>query len=72
MRILTLLLLTAFFTGCEQRIEAPASAPAEKSESNTTIVNPPAEEKKVESNTTIVTPPAVEEKTESTTTTTTP
>jgi hypothetical protein len=39
-----------------------------KTETNTTIVNPPKEEKKVENNTTIVNPPKEEKKVETNTT----
>ena len=61
--------------GCEQKETTVANPPAEKKESNTTVVNPsPATSSKTESETTVNTmaSPGTETKTESSTTTSTP
>jgi len=75
MKKLICILASAVLLGaCEQKTEVAPAAPAEKKESNTTIVNPAATtDKTKETNTTtnsINTAPATEKKTETTTTTT--
>lgn len=58
------------FTACDVKVDNsdPPARTTEKKETNTTIVNPPKEEKKVEHNTTIVNPPKEEKKVENNTT----
>jgi len=70
-KLFCILASAALFGACEQRTEvAPAAPAAEKKESNTTIVNPPAStEKTKETTNTIVAPANTEKKTETTTTT---
>lgn len=49
----------ALFTACEQKETTVTNPPAEKSESNTTIVNPsPAAETKTETNVNVGTSPS--------------
>ena len=64
----------ALLSACEQKETTVTNPPAEKKESNTTIVNPsPATSSKTETNTTInTTSPSSETKTESSTTTSSP
>ena len=53
-KYICLLATAALFAACEQKETTVTNPPAEKSESNTTIVNPsPAGETKTESNTNI-------------------
>lgn len=75
-RLICILASAALLGACEQRTEVAPAAPAEKKETNTTIVNPPASQEKTKEKTTTNTitnaPPAdgaVEKKTETTTTT---
>jgi PBP1b-binding outer membrane lipoprotein LpoB len=72
-KLICILASAALFGACEQRTEVAPAAPAEKKETNTTIVNPPAStEKTKETTNTIVAPANTEKKTETTTTTTSP
>ena len=78
-KLICILASAALFGACEQKTEVAPAAPADKKESNTTIVNPPksetgVKEKSTTTNTITNAPPtdgSVEKKTESTTTTTT-
>ena len=77
-RLICILASAALLGACEQRTEVAPAAPAEKKESNTTIVNPPATQEKTKEKTTTNTvtnaPPAdgsVESKSETKTETTT-
>jgi len=67
-----LLVGLALLSACEQKDTTVTNPPAEKKESNTTVVNPsPATSSKTETDTTINTSsPSSETKTESSTTTT--
>jgi PBP1b-binding outer membrane lipoprotein LpoB len=70
-KLFCILASAALFGACEQKTEVAPAAPAEKkTETNTTIVNPPATEKKETTNT-VTTAPGTEKKTETTTTTST-
>ena len=75
-KLICILASAALFSACEQKTETvtPAAAPAEKKESNTTIVNPPAKDTGAKTTNIITTAPtpatSTETKTESTTTTT--
>jgi len=74
-RLICILASAALLGACEQKTEVTPTAPAEKKESNTTIVNPPANTEKTKEKTTTNTitnaAPAdsVEKKSETTTTT---
>ena len=74
-KLICILASAALLGACEQKTETvtPAAAPADnkKTESNTTIVNPPADKTKETNTNTITTAPAAEKKTETTTTTST-
>lgn len=50
--------IAALFAACDAQVNTTPPVV----EKNTTIVNPPKEEKKVETNTTIINPPAASEK----------
>jgi hypothetical protein len=79
-KLICILASAALLGACEQKTEVAPAAPADKKESNTTIVNPPpaksetgVKEKSTTTNTITNAPPtdgSVEKKTESTTTTT--
>jgi PBP1b-binding outer membrane lipoprotein LpoB len=73
-KIICILASAALLGACEQRTEVAPAAPAEKKESNTTIVNPPASTEKTKEKTTITNAPpadgAVETKSETKTETT--
>lgn len=79
-KLICILASAALFGACEQKTEVTPAAPAEKKESNTTIVNPPksetgVKEKSTTTNTITNAPPTdgmVEKKTETTTTSSSP
>ncbi len=71
-KLICILASAALFGACEQKTEVAPAAPAEKkTETNTTIVNPPATTEKKETTNTLTTAPNTEKKTETTTTTST-
>ncbi len=73
-KYICLLVGLGLLSACEQKETTVANPPAEKKESNTTVVNPsPATSSKTESNTTInESKPSSETKTETSTTTSSP